>query len=159
VLAVGALAVAVGTLLWVLSGIGSSSTSGTTSTPSTHASTTSTQPGGGTTTKPKSHPSVSWKQIPLTILNGYSATAPAASDAQTTLRAAGWTVNSINNTQPQTTTATYVAYPPGQLAAAKVVAHRLHLPKPVPISQAAGVDPTLATVVIVLGPNGLPAGG
>jgi hypothetical protein len=42
-----------------------------------------------------------------------------------------------------------------------VVAHRLHLGKPVPLAQATaqGVPSTLASVAIVLGPSGIPSAG
>ena len=160
VLAVAALAVAVGTLLWVLTGIGHSSKS----TPGTHTQTgggptTSPPPTSGTTGKKTKPPAISWKTVPLTIFNGYSPTVPAAGTAETQLKALGGNVVNITNTSPQTTTATYVAYPVGKLAAATAVAKRFHLGKPVPVSQAAGVPTDLATVAIVLGPNGIPTAG
>ena len=52
-----------------------------------------------------------------------------------------------------------MVYVPGYLNQAKVVAARLGLPPPVPISQATGVVPTQTdSVAIVLGPNLLPNG-
>ena len=141
-----------------LIGIGQHPTSNPTSHTQTGGGpTTSPPPTSGTTTGKKTKPpAVSWKTVPLTIFNGYSATVPAAGTAETQLKALGGTVVNITNTSPQTTTATYVAYPVGKLAAAKAVAKRFHLGKPVPLQQAAGVPTDLATVAIVLGPNGIP---
>jgi hypothetical protein len=158
VLAVGALALAVGTLLWVLSGIGSSTTSSTTTAASTPSSQPSSSPppssSGG-----KTKPAVNWKTIPIAVLNGFNPSAPAASDVRDQLQAAGWTTAGVANTRTFSTTATYVAYPVGKLPAAKVVAQRLHLPAPVPVLQAEGVNPALRNVAIVLGPDLLPSAG
>jgi hypothetical protein len=162
-LAVGALAVAVGLLLWVLSNIHNGSTSsnstthtgGATTTATGHTSGTGTTSTGGSKSKSKPIP---WKSIHLTIYNGYDPTAPAAGNAQQQLKAAGWKVDSIADTNPPTgTTATYIAYPPGGHAKAKVVGKRLHINLIVPLSQATGVPSTTSTVAIVLGPNGLPS--
>lgn len=159
-LAVAALAVAVGMLLWVLTGIGHH----TTPTANTHTQTgggqnTTPPPQSGTTAKKTKPPAISWKTVPLTIFNGFSLTVPAAGTAEAQVKALGGTVVTISNTSPQSTTSTYVAYPVGKLAAAKAVAKRFHLGKPIPVSQAAGVPTNLATVAIVLGPSGLPTAG
>ncbi|MGN6378099.1 MAG: LytR C-terminal domain-containing protein [Gaiellales bacterium] len=158
-LAVGALAVAVGLLLWVLGGINSGSSSSSPSHTTAGSSTPTTPPPSSGTTKPKKH-TIPWKSIQITVLNGYDPSLPAAGNAQTQLEQAGWTVAGIADTTTGTgTTATYVAYPPGQKAEAQVVAHRLHLTtKVVPIAQATGVPSTLTTVAVVLGPDNLPSG-
>jgi hypothetical protein len=164
VLAVGALAVAVGLLLWVLSNVHSGSTSSGTTASTGGASSTATGGGstatgstGGTKSKSKST-TIPWKGIHLTIYNGYDPTAPAAGDASQQLKSAGWTVDSFADTSPPTgTTATYIAYPPGDHAQAKVVGKRLHITKIVPLSQAPGVPSTTTTVAVVLGPDGLPS--
>jgi hypothetical protein len=164
-LAVGALAVAVGLLLWVLSNINGGSTSssstkntgGATNTATGHTSGTGTTSTGGTKTKSTTIP---WKSIHLTVFNGYDPTAPAAGNAQQQLQAGGWKVDSIADTNPPTgTTATYIAYPPGDHAKAKVVGKKLHISLIVPLSQASGVPSSTTTVAIVLGPNGLPSTG
>jgi LytR cell envelope-related transcriptional attenuator len=156
VLAVGALALAVGTLLWVLTGIGSSTTSSSTAGSSTPSSSQPSPP-PSSSTGGKTKPAIDWKTIPVAVLNGYDPTAPAASNARDQLKAAGWLIAGVSNTQTFGTTATYVTYPVGKLSAAKVVAQRLHLSTPVPLAQAAGVNPGLRNVAIVLGPNGLPS--
>jgi LytR cell envelope-related transcriptional attenuator len=144
---------------WVLQGA-SGGSSATTTTPPTHqnpATTNGTTPPGGTGTVPAKHAKAQWKQIPLTVLNGFGG-ANAASTAQTQLRAAGWHVVSIGDASPDTQS-TIVVYVPGKLAQAKVVANRLGLPPPVPIAQAQGVLPTQTDgVAIVLGSNLLPNG-
>jgi hypothetical protein len=164
-LAVGALAVAVGLLLWVLSNIHNGSTSSNSvhttgavaNTATGQSSSTGTSSTGGSKSKSKTTP---WKSIHLTVYNGYDPTAPAAGNAQQQLKAAGWKVDSIADTNPPTgTTATYIAYPPGGHAKAKVVGKRLHIKLIVPLSQATGVPSTTTTVAIVLGPNGLPSTG
>ena len=69
-------------------------------------------------------------------------------------------MDSIADTNPPTgTTATYIAYPPGDHAKAKVVGKKLHISLIVPLSQASGVPSSTTTVAIVLGPNGLPSTG
>jgi len=162
VLAVAALAVAVGLLLWVLTGIGGGSSTAA-NTHTGNGPTTSPPPpaSSGSTGTTKTTPKIPWKTIPLEIFNGFSATVPAAATAQSQLQSLGWTVTTINNTSPQSTTTTFVVYPPGKLAAAKVVAHRLRLGKPVPLAQATaqGVPSTLTSVAIVLGPSGIPTAG
>jgi hypothetical protein len=162
VLAVAALAVAVGLLLWVLTGIGNSGSSTATTHTGGGGSTATPPPpssGGSSTGKKTKPPAIPWKTVPLTIFNGYSATVPAAATAESQIKNLGGTVVNITNTSPQTTTATYVAYPPGKLAAARAVAQRFHLGKPVPVAEAAGVPTSLSTVAIVLGPQGIPTAG
>jgi hypothetical protein len=163
VLAVGALAVAVGLLLWVLSNVHGGSTSSNSTNSAGGVSSTATGPTSGTgttstgSTKSKST-SIPWKSIHLTIYNGYDPSAPAAGDAQQQLKSAGWKVDSIADTNPPTgTTATYIAYPPGDHAKATVVGKRLHIRLIVPLSQASGVPSTTTTVAVVLGPQGLPS--
>jgi hypothetical protein len=144
---------------WVLQGA-TGGTSATTTTPPTHqnpATTNGTTPPGGTGTVPAKHAKAQWKRIPLTVLNGFGG-ANAASTAQTQLRAAGWHVVSIGDASHETQS-TIVVYVPGKLSQAKVVAHRLGLPPPVPIDQAQGVLSTQTDgVAIVLGSNLLPNG-
>jgi hypothetical protein len=144
---------------WVLqSASGGSST--TTPTPPTHknpATNQGTTPPGGTGQVPAKHTKPAWKKIPLTVLNGFGG-ANAAATAQSQLKAAGWHVVSIADASPETSS-TIVVYVPGKLSQAKIVAHRLGLPAPVPIAQAAGVLPTQTDgVAIVLGSNLLPNG-
>jgi LytR cell envelope-related transcriptional attenuator len=158
VFAVGALALAVGTLLWVLSGIGGStrSSSATSSAVSSHPS--SSQPSSsGTTGKAKAP--IDWKTIRVAVINGYSPTGTSAADVQAQLKSAGWLIAGIGETSSFGNPATYVTYPPGKLEAAKVVAQRLHLGAPVPLSQAAGVNPAVKNVAVVLGPDLLPTAG
>jgi len=106
---------------------------------------------------PARHTKAQWKQIPLTVLNGFGG-ANAAATAQTQLRQAGWHVVSIGDASHDTQS-TIVVYVPGKLSQARVVASRLGLPPPVPIAQAAGVLSTQTDgVAIVLGSNLLPNG-
>lgn len=160
VAAVVALVAALFIFGWVLEGASGGSSATTTTTPPTHhtpTTATGTTPPGGTGTVPAKHATAQWKQIPLTVLNGFGGT-NAASTAQTQLRAAGWHVVSIGDASP-VTQSTIVVYVPGKLAQAKVVAKRLGLPPPVPIGQAQGVLPTQTdSVAIVLGSNLLPNG-
>src|SRR6185437_16716381 len=113
---------------------GSSAT--TTTTPPTHhttANTNGTTPPGGTGTVPAKHAKAQWKQIPLTVLNGFGG-ANAASTAESQLRAAGWHVVSAADAASNETQSTIVVYVPGKLSQAKVVASQLGLPPPVPIA-------------------------
>jgi hypothetical protein len=106
---------------------------------------------------PANHAKAPWKQIPLTVLNGFGG-ANAAATAQSQLRAAGWHVVSVADASHETQS-TIVVYVPGKLSQAKVVARRLGLPPPVPIANAPGVLSTQTDgVAIVLGPNLLPNG-
>jgi LytR cell envelope-related transcriptional attenuator len=160
VVAVAALAVAVGLALWVMSGLGSSSTAAkTSSAPS--GSSAHTTPGPSTGKKKKHNPAVLWNHVPLTVYNGYSATIPSAGSTQALLKQHGWSVFAISDTSPQNPAlvTSYVVYPAGKLAAAKVVAARLHLKPPVAVASAPGVPSTLTTVAIVLGSSLLPALG
>jgi len=145
---------------WVLQGASGGSSATTTTPPTTHhnpATSKGTTPPGGTGTVPAKHAKAQWKQIPLTVLNGFGG-ANAASTAQTQLRAAGWHVVSIGDASHETQS-TIVVYVPGKLSQATVVASRLGLPPPVPIAQANGVLPTQTDgVAIVLGSNLLPNG-
>jgi hypothetical protein len=159
--AVAALVAALFIFGWVLQGASGGSSASSTTTPPTHqnaATSKGTTPPGGTGTVPAKHAKAQWKQIPLTILNGFGG-ANAASTAQTQLRAAGWHVVSAADAQSNETQSTIVAYVPGKLSQARVVANRLGLPPPVPIAQAPGVLSTQTDgVAIVLGPNLLPNG-
>jgi hypothetical protein len=143
---------------WVLQS--ASGGSSATTTPPTHhtpATAKGTTPPGGTGTVPAKHAKAPWEQIPLTVLNGFGG-ANAAATAQSQLRAAGWHVVSIGDASHETQS-TIVVYVPGKLSQAKVVAHRLGLPPPVPIDQAQGVLSTQTDgVAIVLGSNLLPNG-
>jgi hypothetical protein len=142
---------------WVLqSASGGGSATPTTGT-HTNLPTQGTTPPGGTGKVPAKHTKPAWKRIPLTVLNGFGGT-NAASTAQSQLRAAGWHVVSIGDASPETAS-TIVVYVPGKLSQARIVAHRLGLPAPTPIAQAAGVLPTQTDgVAIVLGSNLLPNG-
>jgi LytR cell envelope-related transcriptional attenuator len=144
---------------WVLQSA-SGGSSATTTTPPTHknpATSQGTTPPGGTGNVPAKHAKPAWKKIPLTVLNGFGGT-NAAATAQAQLQAAGWHVVSIADASPETSS-TIVVYVPGKLPQAKIVAHRLGLPAPVPIAQARGVLSTQTDgVAIVLGNNLLPNG-
>ncbi len=154
--AVTALVVALIGLLFVLKAASSNSTA----TPGTTAHKPPTGPAvttTSTTTTVKTTHKPAWKQIKLTILNGFGGP-NAAGTAKTQLQQAGWTVLGVADASPDTQS-TIVVYVPGYLNQAKVVAARLGLPPPVPISQAKGVVPTQTdSVAIVLGSNLLPNG-
>ncbi|HEX3330001.1 MAG TPA: LytR C-terminal domain-containing protein [Gaiellales bacterium] len=162
VAALAALGAAIFIFGWVLQGAsgGSSATTTTTPPPTHHHATTSngTTPPGGTGKVPAKHTKAQWKQIPLTVLNGFGG-ANAASTAESQLRAAGWHVVSAADAASNETQSTIVVYVPGKLSQAKVVASKLGLPPPVPIASAPGVLSTQTDgVAIVLGPNQLPNG-
>jgi hypothetical protein len=155
ILAVVALVGALGALGWVLAGATSGSSTAGTTTP-----TTATTPTGGTssTPPPTKAKTPQWKKISLTVLNGFDPAQAAAGNAKTQLVKAGWHVVGVADASPLTQ-ATIVVYAPGNLANARIVAHRLGLPAPVPIAQAPGVVATQTdAVAIVLGPNLLPNG-
>jgi LytR cell envelope-related transcriptional attenuator len=162
VIAVGALAVAVALLVWVLyaaGGSGSSSASSpTTSTvPPTGTQATSSGTSGNSGTTPVA-PAVPWNQVHVTVLNG-TTTPNLAASAQSTLTAAGWNIAGAGDASPEFTT-TEVVYPPGKQVPAQTVAKKLGLTA-VPESSVSGftTTPPLTTVAIVLGPGGLPATG
>ena len=160
--ALAALAAAIFIFGWVLQGAsgGSSATTPTTTPPTHHHAATSkgTTPPGGTGTVPAKHTKAQWKQIPLTVLNGFGGL-NAASTAESQLRSAGWHVVSAADAASNETQSTIVVYVPGKLSQAKVVASKLGLPPPVPIASAPGVVSTQTDgVAIVLGPNQLPNG-
>jgi len=122
--AVVALAAALFIFGWVLQSA-SGGSSATTTTPPTHhnpATSKGTTPPGGTGTVPARHTKAQWKQIPLTVLNGFGG-ANAAATAQTQLRQAGWHVVSIGDASHDTQS-TIVVYVPGKLSQARVVASR-----------------------------------
>lgn len=163
VVAVGALAVAVVLLVWVLysaGGSGSSSASSPT-TPtippagSQKANTSSSSNNTGTTNAPAPVP---WNQVHVTVLNG-TTTPNLAGSAQSTLTAAGWNIAGAGDASPEFTT-TEVVYPPGKQVPAQTVAKKLGLTA-VPESSISGFTstPPLTTVAVVLGPSGLPATG
>ena len=154
ILAVVALVAALLALVFVLKAASGGSTKAATTPPATHPK----APTGGTTTPPsKKAKKPLWKQVKLTVLNGFGG-ANAAGTARVDLQKAGWTVTGVADAAPDTQS-TIVVYVPGFLNQAKVVATRLGLPAPVPIDQAPGVISTQTdSVAIVLGPNGLPNG-
>jgi hypothetical protein len=153
ILAVVALVAALIALVFVLKAASGGSTTAATP-PATHPK----APTGGTTTPPPTKAKKPlWKQVKLTVLNGFGG-ANAAGTARTELQQAGWTVTGVADAAPDTTS-TIVVYVPGFLNQAKVVAARLGLPAPVPIDQAPGVIPTQTdSVAIVLGQDLLPNG-
>ncbi|MEP6640323.1 MAG: LytR C-terminal domain-containing protein [Gaiellales bacterium] len=154
ILAVVALVAALIALVVVLKAASGGSTTAAVTTPATHPN----APTGGTTTPPpKKAKKPLWKQVKLTVLNGFGG-ANAAGTAKVDLQRAGWTVIGVADAAPDTTS-TIVVYVPGFLNQAKVVAARLGLPAPVPIDQAPGVIPTQTdSVAIVLGQDLLPNG-
>jgi LytR cell envelope-related transcriptional attenuator len=154
ILALVALVGALGALGWVLAGASSKPTA----TPATTPSTPTVPASSKKTTPPKKAKKPQWKKIPLTVLNGFDPAQSAAGTAKAALVKAGWHVVGVADASPLTK-ATIVVYVPGKLAWATIVAHRLGLPAPVPIAQAAGVVSTQTdSVAIVLGPNLLPNG-
>jgi len=155
ILAVAALAVALIGLLVVLNAASSKTTTAPLTTAQKHHTAPTVTTTSTTTVKTTHKPA--WKQVKLTILNGFGG-ANAAGTAKTQLQQAGWTVIGVADASPDTTS-TIVVYVPGYLNQAKIVAARLGLPAPVPISQATGVVPTQTdSVAIVLGQNLLPNG-
>lgn len=160
VISVVALAVAVGALLWVLSGASGSSSSDSASTV-THTQSTATTPTnsttGGSTTTGGTAPAIPWQQVKVTVLNG-TGTQGAAADAKSTLSASGWNIVGTGNVDSGSSFATTeVVYPPGKKAPAQAVATKLGLGAPVAAADATGVPSDLATVAIVLGSDGLPS--
>jgi hypothetical protein len=163
VLAVGALAVAVALLVWVLYSAGGSGTS------SASSPTTPTIPPAGSQKSKNSgkhhnsgttntQPVVPWNQVHVTVLN--STTTPnMAGDAETTLQGAGWNIAGAGDASPAVPS-TEVVYPPGKKVPAQTVAKKLGLTA-VPESSISGFasTPPLTTVAIVLGPGGLTATG
>jgi hypothetical protein len=155
ILAVVALVAALVALVFVLKAASSGSTTAATTPPATHPK----APAGGTTntTGAKKAKKPLWKQVKLTVLNGFGGS-NAAGTAKVDLQNAGWTVIGVGDAAPDTQR-TIVVFVPGFLGQAKVVAARLGLPAPVPINQAQGVISTQTdSVAIVLGPDGLPNG-
>jgi hypothetical protein len=157
ILAVVGLVAALLALFWVISSAGSGSS--TTGSPPTHQTTDTTPNSTPSTGQGGKKHKVDWRSIPLTILNGYGGSG-AASAAQQQLTAQGWTVAGASNASTSSVTQTVVVYAPGKLAAAKVVAKRLHLPAPVALADATGVaEAPAGGVAILLGSDGLPAVG
>lgn len=155
ILAVVALVGTLAVFGWVLAGATSSSN---TAPPPTTPAPPTTPTGGKSTTPPKKAKKPRWQHIPLTILNGFDPAQSAAGAAKAELVRAGWRVTGVADASPLTKQ-TIVVYVPGKLALATIVAHRLGLPAPVPIAQAAGVVSTQTdSVAIVLGPDLLPNG-
>ena len=141
------LMVAVVALGWVLTSLTSSS--------HTVATTGSHHRHHPTKTKSKPH-KVSipaWKRIRLTVLNGFGGSGAAAT-ASAQLKAQGFNVIRDGTAATTSTTTTYVAYAPGYQVGAGIIARKLGLATPVPLSQATGVSATQKTgVVVVLGPS------
>jgi LytR cell envelope-related transcriptional attenuator len=158
ILAVLGLVAALGALFWVITSAGSGgSTSVTSGTTQPSATTTPTTTTGGTTGGKQNGAKVDWRTIPITVLNGYGATG-AAGATQQQLTSQGWKVIGASNAATSSVTQTIVVYSPGKLAAAKVVAKRLHLPAPVAFADVTGVGEAPASgVAILLGSDGLPA--
>jgi LytR cell envelope-related transcriptional attenuator len=163
VLAVGALAVAVVLLVWVLYSAGGSGTSSASS-PATPrippaGSQKSTSNGKSSNSgTANTQPVVPWNQVHVTVLN--STTTPnLAGNAQATLQDAGWKIAGTGDASPALTS-TEVVYPPGKKVPAQTVAKKLRLTA-VPESSISGfaTTPPLTTVAVVLGPGGLSATG
>jgi hypothetical protein len=160
VVAVGALAVAVALLVWVLYSAGGSGSSSASSPTTPHippagSQKTKTSSNTGTTNAPTPVP---WNQVHVTVLNG-TTTPNLAASAETALTAAGWNIAGAGDASPEFTT-TEVVYPPGKQVPAQTVARKLRLTA-VPESSISGfaATPPLTTVAVVLGPSGLPATG
>jgi hypothetical protein len=157
ILAVLGLVVALAALFWVISGTGGGSEGATPTATQPSAPTTPPTTGGQQGGTKKNGGKVDWRSIPLTVLNGYGATG-AAGAAQQQLTSQGWKVIGASNASTSSVTQTVVVYAPRKLAAAKVVANRLHLPAPVALADTTGVaEAPAGGVAILLGSDGLPA--
>lgn len=163
VLAVGALAVAVALLVWVLYSAGGSGTSSASSPttpviPPAGSQKSNNSGKSNTTGNTNTQPVVPWSQVHVTVLNSTS-TPNLAGNAQAALQAAGWNIAATGDASPAVTS-TEVVYPPGKKVPAQTVARKLNLTA-VPESSISGFTstPPLTTVAIVLGPSGLPATG
>ncbi len=161
VIAVGALAVAVVLLVWVLysaGGSGSSSASSPTTPTIPPAGSQKAKTGSNSTGTTNAPAPVPWNQVHVTVLNG-TTTPNLAGSAQSALTAAGWNIAGAGDASPEFTT-TEVVYPPGKQVPAQTVAKKLGLTA-VPESSISGFTstPPLTTVAVVLGPGGLPATG
>ena len=159
--AVGALAVAVVLLVWVLysaGGSGSSSASSPTTPTIPPAGSQKAKTSSNSTGTTNAPAPVPWNQVHVTVLNG-TTTPNLAGSAQSTLTAAGWNIAGAGDASPEFTT-TEVVYPPGKQVPAQTVAKKLGLTA-VPESSISGFTstPPLTTVAVVLGPSGLPATG
>jgi hypothetical protein len=124
------------------------------------AARTGTKPPAGSTNKTAKNRTrkPAWQRIRLTVLNGFGQQG-AAGRVAAQLAKDGFNVVSHGN-GGTSTTSTYVAYAPGYLVGARLIAQRLKLSSVVPLSQAPGVIPTSTMhIVVVLGPNLLPASG
>lgn len=134
---------AVGFVLYASSGPGHRSAGGPHTTP---------PPSSSSKTAKNRKPKPAWERIRLTVLNGYGGTG-AAGRIAAQLSHDGFNVIAHGN-GGTSTTSTYVAYAPGFEIGAKVIARKLSLGPPVPLSQAPGVTPTTKMgIVLVLGPN------
>jgi hypothetical protein len=98
-----------------------------------------------------------WRDVRLTVLNGYGSSG-AASDAEQTLRADGWTIRAVGNAGTSTRR-TVVVYTRGFRKEARLAARKLGLGAPVPVATAQGVPPDVRGVAVLLGPDGLPTAG
>jgi hypothetical protein len=93
--------------------------------------------------------------VRVDVLNGFGG-AGAASETAQRLRAAGWQVGSTGDAGTGATRTT-VVFAPGKRTQALVVARRLQLGTPRPISGVPGVPPgSTSGVAILLGPDLVP---
>ena len=158
-LAVAGLAVALLGLVWAFSSAGGGSSTTTTpptsqpqTTPTTNTNSGGTKNGGGKTGK-----APAWNAITVDVLNGYGGSGAAAA-AASTLQTSGWKTGQTADAGTTSIPNTIVVYAPGFAQQAGIVAHKLGLARPLPISSVQGVTPTATQgVAIVLGPNGLPS--
>jgi LytR cell envelope-related transcriptional attenuator len=158
-LAVSGLCIALLGLSWAFSGAGSSHSS-TPAAPtkaktgrSTSFSTQHSQQGGGG----KQSGKLTWKDIPIDVLNGFGGSG-AASATQELLQSRGWHVRSTGNAATTTVQHTVVVYTPGNLKKARIVARKLGLGPPEPISSEPAVSPSqTGGVAVLLGSDLLPA--
>jgi hypothetical protein len=158
-LAVLALLIAVLGLLWAFSSGGSSSSSTASSAPgatSTATPTSGNGGGGSKTTSFKHRTPPAWNTIQIDVLNGYGGSG-AAGTASQTLASQGWKVGNTANAGTTGISRTIVVYAPGHGREAAVVANRLGLDRPLPVTSVQGLSSTVTQgVAIVLGPDGLP---
>lgn len=165
VLAVAALLAALLGLAWAFSASGSSDSTTADSTQTTGKTTPSTsgngdgnasgQNGGGTGNGKGTGAAVSWREIPIDVLNGFGGSG-AASATQELLTSQGWQVRSTGNAGTGAAS-TVVVYTPGNKAKARIVARKLGLDAPVPISSEPDIPAgTVSEVGVLLGPDLLP---
>jgi hypothetical protein len=98
---------------------------------------------------------ITWRDVRLSVLNGYGKPG-AANSVQRQLRSAGWTIGTVGNAGTGTARS-MVVFTAGFKRQARLAARKLGLGAPVPAAKAPNVPDSVAGVALVLGANGLPA--